>query len=146
MRKIHIPYTRENSHYFYTCPFYGEFYNRGWYKIPTCKTATALTIYYQFFYRDACKRDTNTKLLPFHRYVLWIKHYYIYPTNDFAVFMSFLCSCPFTTLPKKGFHPYNKVEEFYAEAKHFILTSHKWDWVVPHLRKTYPSLIFGELK
>ncbi len=39
-----------------------------------------------------------------------------------------------------------KPQEFYVKAKQILLASHKWDWVVPCLRKTYPQLIFGELR
>lgn len=146
MRKIRIPYNENNQRYFYSCPFYGELETpKGFFPIPTCMTATALTIYYQFFYRSHCTLNTNTKLLPFHRYILWLKSYEICQTTDFSIFMAFLCQCPFTTLPQKGFHPYTKEKEFYAEARNFILSSHKWDWVVPHLRKIYPQLIFGDL-
>ena len=145
MRKIHIPYNKNNKKYFYSCPYYGEFLRSKPYPIPTCKTATALTIYYQFFYRDSCIAETNTRLLPFHRYILWAKHYTIKPTNEFAILIDFLCHCNFTTLPLKGQHLYKKEKEFYAEARKFILDSHKWDWVVPHLKQIYPQLLFGDL-
>ena len=146
-KKIHIPYNQDNPRYFYTCPYYGEFESSPMHshKIPTCKTATALTIYYQIFYRHLSVSETNTKPYPLWRHILWISHYDIIPSNDFAIFMDFLCKCPFKTLPQKGFHKYFKKEEFIKEAQYFIMTSHKWDWVVPYLRKTYPTLNFGEL-
>lgn len=145
-KKIHIPYNKNNHLYYYSCPYFGSFVNitSHPFKIPSCKTATALTIYYHIFFPDSSIKETNTKPFPLWRYILWLKEYDLQITNDFAKLMYFLCQCPFRSLPQKGYKHYNKKREFYAEARYFILSSHEWDWVVPHLRKTYPQLIFGD--
>lgn len=133
MRKKRFPFTKEfyDSHKF-CCPFFDEFCQ---YKIPDCKTATALTIYFQIFYRE---NNTNQRLLNFAAMLYHFRKREFGEGNYFELLMKKL----------KPLTPQNvKLSpEFYAEAKQLLLASHEWDWVVPHLRKTYPSLIFGELK
>lgn len=138
----YFPYTEEfYQHHKFCCPYYGEFeYYDRIYKIPTCQVATALTIYYHIFYRSECYAATNQRPLNFASLLFHFRHREVPPGNYFELLINRLK--PLTPQSVEQI----KSTEFYDRAKHLLLTSHEWDWVIPLLHKVYPQLIFGELE
>ena len=129
----------------YSCPYHQEFFKEGIYRVPNMKVATALYIYYELFYPHTRDR-VYQRIHPLWRVILGVRARKIKITDEYSLFLQWVSQQPFTTLPKPGRKWYYfKKKEFLKEAQYFITTSHKWDWVVPYLRKTYPTLNFGDL-
>lgn len=142
MRPIVIHYGPKK---FYSCPYHQEFFKDGSHKVPNMKVATALYIYYEIFYPKT-RDKIYQRIHPLWRVILGIKQRKIKITDEYSLFLHWISTQPFTTLPPLGrkWYYFNK-KEFLKEAQYFITISHKWDWVVPCLRKTYPTINFGEL-
>lgn len=129
----------------YSCPYYSYLFKNQVYTVPNMKVATALYIYYEIFYPKT-RDKIYQRIHPLWRVILGIKRRGIKITDEYSLFLQWISEQPFTTLPKLGRKWYYfKKKEFIKEAQYFITASHKWDWVVPYLRKTYPTLNFGEL-
>lgn len=100
-------------------------------------TASAMFVYYQIFYPQLSYPQTKIPAFCWGYYIakrLRGKKFII--TNDLIAVIQFLVDCNYTS---------HKKEIFLAEARHFILSSHKWDWVPGYLQKFYPQLNIGEL-
>ena len=138
-----IPFNKENDKYPYRCPYFNSFVGQDGtiYKIPDCKTATALFIYYHIFYRSLCLKFTGKKPYPLGAYIKLFRKFYINVTDEFSDLIYHLCKQNYKSPIIRDY----KNPQFYWEVQAYICSSHKWDWVVPHLRKIYPSLKFMEL-
>lgn len=125
-----IPFDEHNLEYSYRCPYYRRW---GFREIPDEKTATALFIYFHIYFRPP-KGGYN-----FRKHIWCMRKFKIISNDTFSRLILFLCEQDYKYF--KG-----DKDDFYGELKYLVSSSPLWDWVIPHLRKTYPDYNFMEVK
>ena len=94
------------------------------------RTATALFIYNNIYFRSPDSPN-------FGGYIKWLKN--IKVKGPWSLLLAFMSVQEY----RQDIRP--PYDNFYSELKILLYNSPLWDWVIPHLRETYPNKNFMEV-